>query len=142
MISATEIKRIGVVTAKTNDSERLMRIAMITENTSISGARIRSLIPMVQIICSWVTSLVSRVVRDAVEKVSMFLKENSWTFSNSAQRKFAANPAPAKALNREFPMAATIQISATAIIAIPVVQTICMFPPWIPGPTMRAISTG
>ena len=46
------------------------------------------------------------------------------------------------ALKREFPIAAKIQISATAIIPIPVVQTTCIFPAWIPGPMMRAINTG
>lgn len=45
--------------------------------TSITGARTSSRIPIISVICILLTSLVSRVTRDAVENFSMLEKAKS-----------------------------------------------------------------
>ena len=67
----------GMATRNTRLSFRLMETASTRAETSITGARTSSRIPIIRDICSMLQSLVSRVTREAVENFSMLRKEKS-----------------------------------------------------------------
>ena len=73
-ITATAISSSGMATRNTPLSRRLMRMDSTRADTSITGARTSSRIPIISVICMALTSLVSRVTREAVEKPSMLEK--------------------------------------------------------------------
>ena len=142
MISPSAMSRAGIVTARIRARRELRRIAMNSANGSIRGARIMMRMPIVQMFCIWVTSLVRRVTSEALENWSMFSNENDWTFENSPSRRFAAKPTPASAEKREFPKPAAMAVSASSAISPPVWKMYGRFPSWIPFPTILAISLG
>ena len=65
-------------------SRWLMIRAITSAVTSMVGARTSIRIPINVVICTEATSLVRRVIRDAVEKCSILAKENRCTCSYSA----------------------------------------------------------
>ena len=67
----------GMTTKNTLDSRRLMVTDSTRAETSITGARTSRRIPMVTVICMAFTSLVRRVIREAVENFSILRKEKA-----------------------------------------------------------------
>ena len=67
----------GITTRNTLLRSRLSRMDSTSAATSITGARTSSRIPIISVICILLTSLVSRVTRDAVENFSMLEKAKS-----------------------------------------------------------------
>jgi len=59
---------------------------------SIIGARSRMRSIIKKVTCRLLTSLVMRVISEAVLNWSMLANEKPWTFSKSASRKFAPKP--------------------------------------------------
>ena len=59
-------------------------MALMMAVISMTGARTHMRMPMNSVICTEATSLVRRVIRDAVEKCSILAKENRCTCSYSA----------------------------------------------------------
>ena len=90
-----------------------MDTAMTAAPMSMMGARMAMRTIIMKAFCTLVTSVVSRVTKEAVENRSTFLKEKSCTLSNSALRMFLANPVLAWAAN--FPASAPHTRLSTAM---------------------------
>ena len=73
-IRAINTSSRGMAARNTLLSWRLSRMDSTSAATSITGARTSSRIPIISVICILLTSLVSRVTRDAVENFSMLEK--------------------------------------------------------------------
>ena len=93
--STTPSTSSGITTRNTWLSRVLMTSAITRAVTSITGARTSIRMPIIRVICRLFTSLVSRVISDAVEKCSMLAKENFCTCRYSAARRLAPKPMPA-----------------------------------------------
>ena len=87
--------------------------------TSITGARTSSRIPIMRVICKLFTSLVSRVTREAVENFSILEKAKDWIWSYSALRRFAPKPWPARADKAALPRPKPRETSARPTIKKP-----------------------
>ena len=101
---STSTTRMGMLTRYTWLSCRLVRRASTMAVISITGARTVMRMPINSIICTADTSLVSRVMRLAVEKCSMLAKLKRCTCSYSAPRMLAPKPMAALAANTAAPM--------------------------------------
>ena len=93
---ASAIIIIGRDTAKTLETSALFLMQIVSATTSIIGARNRPLISIKKVFCTVVTSVVVRVISEAVEKRSMFENEKVCTFLISAFLISAPKPMPAK----------------------------------------------
>ena len=87
--------------------------------TSITGARTRIRMPMVILICMALTSLVRRVISEAVLNRSMLLKEYSWILLYWASRSSAPKLCPAMEEHRAKPMPNPMDTTAIAAISKP-----------------------
>ena len=96
-----------------------MRMDSTRADTSITGARTSSRIPIISVICMALTSLVSRVTREAVENFSMLENANSWMWSYSARRRLAPNPWPATEDSTAAPSPRARETMAMATITPP-----------------------
>ena len=74
----------GTTTRNTRLRSRLISSAFTSAVISMTGARMHIRIPMNSVICTEETSLVNRVISEAVEKCSILAKENRCTCSYSA----------------------------------------------------------
>ena len=101
--STTPSTSRGITTRNIRLNLVLMMSAMTRAVTSITGARTSIRIPIISVICRLLTSLVSRVMRDAVEKCSILAKENFCTCRYSAARRFAPKPMLAREANMAAP---------------------------------------
>ena len=68
----------GSTATKTSERLALLRNAMTSANTSVHGERKAMRVSIMNACCTFVTSVVMRVTRPAVENLSMFENENSW----------------------------------------------------------------
>ena len=93
----TPIPKIGTTAAKINAISGLIIKTMMKEAKNITGERIATRIIIMKEFWMLVTSVVSLVIRDGAEYLSMFAKENFCTLENTARRRFLANPAEATA---------------------------------------------
>ena len=112
----------GRITRKIWLSCRLMRRAITRAVMSITGARTSIRIPIIRVICTDETSLVSRVMREAVEKCSMLEKEKRCTCRYSAARTLEPKPMPALAASAAAPTPNARQIRAISTIFRPMVR--------------------
>ena len=110
----------GRITRKILASPGFIATAMMMAPISMPGARsiIRS--PIIIRFCTWVMSLVSRVTREPVEKLSMFWKENFCTFRKQSFRRSAPKLMDAFAANHAPPMPPPIMINAVRIMTPPI----------------------
>ena len=122
MTSATATISSGTITRNTWLSRRLMRSAIITAVMSMTGARTSMRMPIMSIICTDETSLVRRVMSEAVEKCSMLENENFCTCVYSARRRFAPKPMPAREESAAAPMPSASEHSAISTIFVPVAR--------------------
>ena len=92
-----DISMITTITASATptvqERETLVRSALMTAPIPMIGAKQASLSVMTVVCCTICTSLVERVIRDAVENSDSSAAEKSVTLSNSAPRIFRAEPA-------------------------------------------------
>ena len=95
MMSANESTKIGTATMNTRDNCALILTAKKMAKINIIGARAKIRIVIMAVFWMLLTSLVIRVIKEAFEKWSMFLKEKAWIFFISAERNSAATPVPA-----------------------------------------------
>ena len=111
-------------------------------DTSITGARTSSRIPIISVICMALTSLVSRVTREAVENFSILEKAKSWMRSYSARRRLAPKPWPATEESTAEPRPKARDIMAMAIISPPSRRMKSWSPFLMPISTISLITRG
>ena len=70
---------------------------MMKDARNITGERMATLIIIMNEFWMFVTSVVSLVINDGAEYLSMFANENFCTLENTALLRFLANPAEATA---------------------------------------------
>ena len=99
-MTARTIARTGTIPRKISAIEELIRHAMTTEKTIMSGTRTAMRISIPKAFWTLVTSVVMRVTREDVEKRSMSAKEKSWTAKKRSWRRFFARPTDAVAEKR------------------------------------------
>ena len=87
---------------------------------SIMGARTKIRIPMKSVIWVAATSLVNRVMREAVVKCSMLAKENFCTQSYSFARRLAPKPMAARLARAAEPTPQKREATAMTTILRPV----------------------
>ena len=87
MMSPMEMPKNGITARITAASLAFIINAMISAPTSMPGARRAIRRHIITTCCSCCTSLVSRVTREPVLKLSIFLKENAWTLANRSCRR-------------------------------------------------------
>ena len=110
---------IGIAIKNTMARSLLIVKVKIKAVSNMTGERTKGRIPLEMAVCKMVTSLVKRVIKELVEKWSVFAKENSCTFLNSSFRNSAPNPCPAVAANRAYSTPKTSASNAHAIILEP-----------------------
>ena len=95
------ITRASAGTAQRNITESLefILIAITSANMSIIGARQAERMNIMKAFCILVTSVVRRVVSEAVENLSTFANEKSCTLWKRSLLKFFAKPIAATALS-------------------------------------------
>ena len=84
--------RAGMATRKINDSLALMEMAAMLAEMSITGARTKMRMVIIKAFWALVTSVVRRVMREAVLNLSKLAKENSWILWKSRCRSPLAKP--------------------------------------------------
>ena len=139
---ATRISSSGSTTRNTWLSCKLMVRAMTRAVISITGARTSIRMPIIRVICTDETSLVSRVIRDAVEKCSMLAKENRCTWAYSAARTLAPKPIPARAARAAAPTPITRDARAMRIIFRPMARMYSLSPLAMPTSTIWLMALG
>ena len=92
MMTTTAIASRGMETASTVIRAGCKFRAITRAITNMMGERTAMRTSIITTDCTWFTSVVRRVTREAVENLSMFLKEKCCTFSNSAWRRFRPKP--------------------------------------------------
>ena len=92
--------RTGMANRNTMESFAFCFTAIIVAQTSIMGERKAIRMNIMNAFCTFVTSVVSLVVSEAVENLSTFAKEKSCTLRKSALLRFFAKPIAATALKR------------------------------------------
>ncbi len=107
---------MGIATRNTTESLRLMSTAISVAPIIMKGARKPSRMIIMNAFCRLVTSVVSRVISEAVEKWSILENEKSCTRSNRALRTFRENPVLAFA--EYLPAIAPKKSETTAIATI------------------------
>ena len=86
-ISPMARERRGITTSRIAASLPFIIKAINNAPTNIPGARRAIFKPMVSTFCTCWISLVRRVTREPVLKLSMLAKENCWTFLNTSLRR-------------------------------------------------------
>ena len=117
--STTPSTSRGITTRNTWLSRVLMMSAITSAVTSITGARTSMRMPIMRVIWRLFTSLVSLVMRDAVEKCSILAKENFCTCRYSAARRLAPKPMPALEASTAAPTPSARATSAMSTIFSP-----------------------
>ena len=95
MIRASPMASTTTATAKIELSDGLMVRHITTLMMSIIGGRTAMRMIIWNAFWILVTSVVIRVIRPAVENLSIFAKEKVWILSYMLRRRFAANPVDA-----------------------------------------------
>ena len=132
MISAMPMPSTGSTARNTSDSRELWRKAMTRAKMSVQGERKAMRVIIMKACCTFVTSVVMRVTRPAVEKWSMFWKENSCTWWNMSWRRLLAKPAEAREANTPPRMPNVRDSSAKMTSRSPSERMTSMFPASIP----------
>ncbi len=86
MIEPMAITRTGTLTSSSSDRVASSRTAMITPPTTVMGAAMSRVHVMSTSICTWVTSLVIRVINDGAPNPATSWAENPVTRWNSSPR--------------------------------------------------------
>ena len=142
MRTTTTAIRMGSATRNTRLRRREMPRAMIKAVMSMAGARTMMRMPICRVVCTEVTSLVRRVMREAVEKCSMLRKEKRCTCSYSAWRSCAPKPMLARAARYAADTPKTRAKSAMPIIRRPAVRIYARSPAAMPMSTMLLMTWG
>ena len=121
-ISPMARERRGITTSRIAASLPFIINAINNAPTNIPGARRAIFKPMVSTFCTCWISLVRRVTREPVLKLSMLAKENCCSFANSALRISAPTPWPHRAENMAEPCPSTRDIRAKSTICSPFIR--------------------
>ena len=132
----------GMQARNTIETCGLMRNAKIHATMSMIGARMPTRMSIWYAFCTFVTSVVSLVMIEPVEKRSMFAKLNCCTFSNSSWRRFLAKPEEPMAANRPDRKPAHNDTTAQAIRMPPYFQMSGMDLPLMPLSIRIAMTVG
>ena len=111
-----------MVTKNTRLNSRLIRRASTSAVISRTGARTQMRVAIKSVPCTEATSLVKRVMRDAVEKCSKSAKEKRWTWAYSAARTFEPKPMAARAAARAAPTPNSRASTAKMSILRPIIK--------------------
>ena len=109
----------GSANRNTTARSALILTAIIVAATSMNGARMNVRTADMYVFCIVFTSVVSLVIRLAVEKRSTFAKEKACTLSNRSPLRFFAKPALATLANLAESMPRLSDKSAISIIISP-----------------------
>ena len=120
--------RTGTAPSMTRPIFQLMKKVIATENASVIGVRTAMRIDMPNAICTRATSVVSLVMIEDVEKRSMFVNENSWTFLYMSERRFFEKPVAAFAPRNEPSVPNASEMSANSTSTMPVFTMYGMSP--------------
>ena len=116
--------------------------AIISAPNTTKGLRSSSRRPMFTPVCTWLMSVVNRVIMVSAPRVSSSVKENFWMWSNTAWRKSAAKPVLALAAKNWAVMLHAKPSSAMAISSRKHCTSTPRFCPATPTLIIRATTRG
>ena len=118
-----KVPSTGMASSMMAESFMEMRVAMKVAMISMKGERASMRIHIIKAFCTLVTSLVSRVMREGVLNLSMFLWEKACTRSNRPMLRFLARPLEATAAIRAARTPARRAPTAISTIRPPIFST-------------------
>ena len=122
-MNTTTTASTGMAARKMRESFPLKLRAITSPPIQENGARMSPLRSIITIICTWLTSLVSRVTREEVFSRSISRKEKVCTLSKIPWRSRVPKETPAMAENTQHPAPPIKPAKAIPSILIPLEST-------------------
>ena len=142
MMKNNPIARTTSAATNTSDSSTLIVKHIIILQMSMSGARTAIRMSIWYAFCTFVTSVVIRVIRLAVLNLSMLVNENSCTFLYMPSLRLQANPVDALAANLPAITPKKRLRKANTSMSPPYIYTLLMSCPLIPSSIILAVTNG